>query len=474
MRFNLLKILSTYHLLFVNAVILVFTTAVSFSQVQNNGDLRMHGNSIIGLYGDFTNEGNFDNNQGDFYLVGDQGTFLNGSNYMQVEDLVVFKTDTTHLDQIFEITGNTTFTAGVLKSDRTDMATEYFHFTASGNHSGAKDESHVDGVVRKSGSDPFIFPVGHKGQKQTARISAPSNSTDHFTAYYVEEDPHSLYSRNQKEAHISRISACEYWIIDRTGGSSNVSVELEYDTNSCGLYVPCEAIVVRWDGTDTEWKDHGNGGVNENIIESIRTGNSCTNEEMVTTFSPFTFGSLTPNNPLPITLTHFGAELIDQSYGELTWVTATEINNDYFIVEKSVDGIDWTYFGRMQGAGTSDHVNEYFMEDHQLVQGMNYYRLTQVDFDGKSETFTPQVIYFEKGYDFSVYPNPTKNLLTVRFSSEHQNDSEKIEILNTYGQVVQIVEASTKSGTTELSLEGLASGAYYIRINRETRKVLKL
>lgn len=93
----------------------------------------------------------------------------------------------------------------------------------------------------------------------------------------------------------------------------------------------------------------------------------------------YTFGI-----PLPIELAHFfGVATEDKSL--LMWTTFSEINNDYFAVERSGDGYVWEMLGLVQGAGTSSQVIDYRYYDSEPLEYVNYYRLKQVDFDGKYE-----------------------------------------------------------------------------------------
>ena len=93
-----------------------------------------------------------------------------------------------------------------------------------------------------------------------------------------------------------------------------------------------------------------------------------------------------PGNPLPIELISFGGENIGSS-NLLEWSTASEINNDYFLLERSEDGYNWEKVTRVNGAGNSTQILNYRFNDYRYTNVLNYYRLSQVDFDGRSETF---------------------------------------------------------------------------------------
>jgi hypothetical protein len=90
--------------------------------------------------------------------------------------------------------------------------------------------------------------------------------------------------------------------------------------------------------------------------------------------------------PLPIELISFeGVNL--ESYNLLTWSSASEHNNDYYLLERSTDGYEWSVIDNQKGVGNSNTQNDYSFRDFTYESTINYYRLSQVDFDGNSETF---------------------------------------------------------------------------------------
>src|SRR5690606_16419073 len=88
-------------------------------------------------------------------------------------------------------------------------------------------------------------------------------------------------------------------------------------------------------------------------------------------------------NTLPISLTRFEVHSIEES-ARLSWSTASEINNDYFIIERSTDGGDFKAIAMVAGAGNSTNLIDYEFTDRSPVTGRSYYRLRQVDYDGRS------------------------------------------------------------------------------------------
>lgn len=114
------------------------------------------------------------------------------------------------------------------------------------------------------------------------------------------------------------------------------------------------------------------------------------------------------NSPLPVELVNFSARVVPEGI-QLDWTTASELNNDFFTVERSASGEDFTSVGKVNGQGTTSNKNAYTLTDTYPLYGKSYYRLRQTDFDG---TFTYSSI-ISVVYDgpttavMQVYPNPS-------------------------------------------------------------------
>lgn len=122
-----------------------------------------------------------------------------------------------------------------------------------------------------------------------------------------------------------------------------------------------------------------------------------------------------PLSPLPIELIFFNGKQ-DKEGIEFTWATATELNNDYFTLEKSTDGIHWNALATIPGAGISTETLRYSFVDKAPEAGIQYYRLKQTDFDG-SATFSVSIVIDVETPDpsITIYPNPNQsNHLNIR------------------------------------------------------------
>ena len=247
----------------------------------------------------------------------------------------------------------------------------------------ASNSSYVQGTIVKFGNQAFTFPLGDNGLYRPIAISAPVSTSDNFTAQFIYADPSPSFTHTSKDASIDHISRCEYWILNRTGGSSIVNVTLSWNSNSCGVNSQADLIVDTLDAGQVKWKDHGNGATTGNT-----TAGTVISGSLVTVFSPFTIGSSSALNPLPVELIDFTAKCVNEGT-ELNWSTASEKNNDYYIIEKSKQGIEWDELSRMKPSQGKSQIKKYSYLDRDNESTQNYYRLTQVDLDGKRKYLKP-------------------------------------------------------------------------------------
>lgn len=180
---------------------------------------------------------------------------------------------------------------------------------------------------------------------------------------------------------------------------------------------------------------------------------------------------------IPVELVDFTGEERDCE-NHLTWETATETNSDYFVIERSLDAVQFSEIGRIDAAGNSLQNTTYDFVDSWL-SATAYYRLKQVDIDGGYEYFDIIRInsdcYADDGETpIDVFPNPTIahqeafiKLFSKLFSKTSQTIS--IDILDVAGVLVSQIETSVSDGPNLLSFptDNLAAGTYFIRVRGE-------
>ncbi len=179
----------------------------------------------------------------------------------------------------------------------------------------------------------------------------------------------------------------------------------------------------------------------------------------------FTIGTVNATTtPLPIQLVSFdvvarGTDVIAR------WKTATELDNDYFTLERSMDGEKFVEALRVPGAGTSTEPRQYEALDFPFVTGVIYYRLKQTDFDKKvSYSEVKRVKLDGHDADARIYPNPVENnMLTTELPGN--GSSMMVDILNSAGQTMY---TGTAVGSAhEWNLEALPRGIYIVKVRWE-------
>lgn len=351
------------------------------------------------------------------------------------------------------VTTNATFTSGILYT----TAANFINFANGSSSTGGSNASHVDGPVRKTGNAAFTFPTGDNGIFRTIAISAPSNAAHYFTAEYFKA-MHPFGGPSTYAPGILTLSGCEYWILDRNPvvGGSNVNVTLSWNSPDCtGAYITDLATlkVARWNGT--QWVDQGNGGTTGTV-----TSGTVITSAPVTSFSPFTIASSSLVNPLPIELIEFSAQAVDHEV-HLSWATASELRNDYFEIQRSIDALEFVSIGKVDGMGTTNKTNQYRFIDATPIIGKGYYRLKQTDFDGQSSL--SEVISIDlNNLPLKLYPNPAQREEEVTLSK-----SGDFEVNDNLGRVVLRLY-----NTNKINVGSLAPGLYTVR--SEQGEVIRL
>ena len=173
----------------------------------------------------------------------------------------------------------------------------------------------------------------------------------------------------------------------------------------------------------------------------------------------------------PIELLGFTA-MANGDQVDLNWKTASETNNDYFTIEKSQYGMDWTFVGELKGAGNSNSMLMYDLMDYEPFSGLSYYRLKQTDFDGAFSYSEVRSVRFVLGSTIVLYPNPTNGRIVIEADKD---ELKKIQVYNSIGKdVTKLVSINSISdGKKELDLSTLASGLYIIRTQTVVNTVIK-
>ena len=186
----------------------------------------------------------------------------------------------------------------------------------------------------------------------------------------------------------------------------------------------------------------------------------------------YTDGLVLPANAitLPVTLTSFTAVKQVNSV-QLKWNTASEQNNSYFDVQRSTDGKAFLNIGKVSGAGNSNASLNYYFTDKNPASGVNYYRLNQVDYDGKSALINP--VSVNMGFNdvsMTISNIPNSSSLSINFSA-NQASSGQLIIYNISGQKVYEKAVNLTSGINVLTVNLLTEdkGIFIATLNNGTQ-----
>ncbi len=163
---------------------------------------------------------------------------------------------------------------------------------------------------------------------------------------------------------------------------------------------------------------------------------------------------------LPVNLLSFKATLQNQQT-LLKWTTAQEANNRHFIVERSRTGNNFIPIGKVNGHGTTTQPNNYQYTDENTPEGISYYRLQQVDYDGKSSYSSVEMVNKTSKESFTITPNPANSKVQITFTKNEP--TAKLEWINANGQIVQTKEYKNIR-QQNITINRLPSGVYTLRI----------
>ena len=415
-------------------------------EMNNNSTLNLSGNFVRGApaYGRFT--GNDDATlvfKGTSYLQTWPENSGAGTDEFTYQNVTINNTKITApqvtLEGPVEVNGTLTLTDGLVRTTAANLLVIVNGATVTGS----SDNSYIDGPVKKTGNTSFEFPVGNGGNYQPVGISAPAAITDEFTAQYFYSNPHPTYNNTLREVTLNNISECEYWILTRDAGSSNVNVTASFDTNSCCISDLDTMRIAVWEGT--QWIDHGNGGTTGTVSSgTITSGSALTENTNVISFANtlpvVSFSGLAASycgsdasvlltgNPAGAAGVFSGQGITDLGDGTATFDPGT--------VSAGIHAITYIYNDPVSGCSNDD------------VQYVTVYGLPRSSMSG-SDTICPDAqttltIYFtgKSPWDFE-YTNGTD---TVSASTSQNPYAFQVSDTGVY-RVISLIDANGCSGT---------------------------
>ncbi len=400
-------------------------TSAVFDGGSGIGRVNFLGSTSQQLTGDFTSSNSFHR----LLINNPAGMAVSGGN-VEVENLVFL-------------------TSGVI----TMGGGSYIQMGASANFSPPTGQvnSYVNGQIRKviSGSS-FNFPTGSTTFWRPSSVSAVSTGGLTWEAQYFETAATTKAVVDNLTptdvANIATLSSGEHWVISDgnvapSGVTARVGLSWGMASDVSATSSEREELeVMVWNDGLTSWDNLGGTSFSGGHTQSAGTFSAISTvgfSEQI-----FTLGSGDAANPLPITLTSFTGKTVSND-NHLEWETASEINNDYFEVQRSPDGITYSTLKVIDGQGTTEQATRYKFIDINPLPGLSYYRLKQVDIDGAETVFNEtrfivklSISSGSKKLSFSTYPNPTtEDNINIKLEAD-QNSSLLIQMYDLNGRVL--------------------------------------
>jgi hypothetical protein len=353
------------------------------------------------------------------------------------------------------VTGNMTMTVGKLLLGAFDLtlngglvgasgANKYFVTNGLGslvrNNLSASTIMQIG--VSETSYDPFsVFPQGTGSYK--ARVSAAFANPIPDASKLIQRE----------------------WTVAQTAGSGAFAVTFQHDAsaplNSFTTALP--KVIGRWNGTI--WQEL------PAIYGIPLTANTFGISTGITAFGTFVVGNA--GGVIPVELVTLTAKAKGTS-NVVAWQTASERNNAAFIVERSSNSVDFAAIGEVKGAGTTGTPQYYSFEDASPVAGVNYYRLKQVDIDGR--TATSKTVSVANGLTKSgilkTYPSVTDAVLTVDYAT---TGDATFKIMDMLGRTVLSKTIKNNDGFSSINLDvhALSNGMYIVSFESATSKMVE-
>ncbi|MDP4267563.1 MAG: BNR-repeat neuraminidase N-terminal domain-containing protein [Bacteroidota bacterium] len=351
------------------------------------------------------------------------------------------------------------------------------------------NSSYVDGIVSrevKSGAGMYTFPLGDGGHTRKFGIAQHSGADGiHEVEFHWTQPPN--YDYVNTGFLPGWITNKFYWRHIRVSGGNPQRRIYYEDDDFPGLTAAQRISSLTLANTELknstdEWSKSTTGStVYDNASPKYTQfdgANSSNNEY-------WTFGSTNGASnlvELPISLVEFKA-ILENNVVNIKWITASEINNDFFEVQRSSDGYDFKTISRLKGAGNSNQILMYKSVDENPLEGTSYYRLKQTDIDGKTKAFSPVVVENENNlselsYDFFVNPNPAISKCVLSLSNLSLEDGKEAHfcLYDLTGKILLICNASfilNDYASSTIDVSQYNPGIYIIKASTKKHTISK-
>jgi len=452
----------------------------------NYGELTVDGQELkVDI--DIDNNGSLDLTNGKIVIEGAVPSEIFGDSSIVFSDLLINKDnseDSVELSQSVIISNELDLTSGVIASSSADSLI-LLDDVAIVNASSA---SYVSGPIVKigdDGDDVFEYPVGKSGVYAPITLESQTTIQDDDTVI-VEYFNSAAPNATSLQDTLSRVSALEYWDVDfGTNADTSYTVTLHWDQTerNSGINTLDVLDIAYYDAVDSnKWillEGTSSGDVNT-VGTVVSDGGFPLAKAGPITFTTTVFGEVL--NPLPVNFVRFSVELVDET-PNLLWITSSEEDNAYFVIERSDDALNFDSLDYELGSGTISETALYTYADYSYEGGTYYYRIRQVDYDGTSSYSSVKSVsgnvklesqLSEESSSIEVYPMPLESggELTIEYSESSEEEIYSLRLLDRMGAEVMFREVNAKGIKLEKeALDNLTNGIYFLQL--ETSEGIK-
>lgn len=338
-----------------------------------------------------------------------------------------------------------------------------------------RNSGHVNGNIRRwfgattnSTLESSLFPFGGDAIAPGTYYYAPSTikfttaptTGGNLTSKHIIAAPNNVFvNLTDGAVALPIVSEMNIWQHEITNGLTGGVYTISAQTDSIqGVTDVTQLRLAKRANELAAWTIQGT-----HIPGSGSVDNPLEQRSGLTTFSQFAITSPVVN-PLPVELLSFTASC-ENDFVQLKWVTESEVNADYYTIERSYDGVNWQQINQQQANGTTFIQHTYFFNDSTRNSNQTYYKLKQVDLDGaiSLEKIIASTCHFNDGIAVELYPNPNNG----NFNLSIQSNTQKAAQMNIYTSDGKLVAANSfaiaiGANLFPLSLTDAATGIYFV------------
>lgn len=422
----------------------------------------------INVARNWINNGSFTAGTGTVILNGSGAQSIQGSTATTFNNLIIDKpAGSVTLNQPVFVNGTATFTNGIITSTNTNLMT----FNAGAAAVNASATAHVNGPVAKTGATAFTFPVGNGTIYRPIAIGVPTASTT-FRAQFFRTNPVIAVSPYSLGTGLTRVSACEYWLLDRTAGTGNATVTLSWGANSS-----CNTAAYVNNVSDLRVARH-NGGVWTNEGQTASSGTTTAGtitSGTISSFSPFALGTTGALNPLPVELSTLSAV---KNGGVVSLQFRNYAERDVLRYEwmRSSNGRDFNQFQTAQPSLNNGAEATYNTTDAAGAEATVFYRVKVILTDGQQLYTSIVKVTGSRQKSWNILPNPViQSQLMIQFN-QFESGTYDLSLMSSNGQKVLqsqlMVQGNFMTSLIRLP-QGLLPGTYYVVITGKQERLTK-